>query len=65
MENCRLRPAGGWMPQAAWEAMLADALHPLGMTGMELNPPKCTRATTEGVPGLHLRLCPPLENPWH
>ena len=28
VENCRLRPAGGWMPQAAWEAMLADALHP-------------------------------------
>ena len=31
MENCRLRPAGVWMPQAAWEAMLADALHPLGV----------------------------------
>ena len=22
-------------------------------------------ATTEGVPGLQLRLCPHLENPWH
>ena len=31
VENCRLRPAGGWMPQAAWEAMLADALQPLGV----------------------------------
>ena len=29
VENCRPQPAGGWMPQAAWEAMLADALHPL------------------------------------
>ena len=27
-ENCRLQPAGGWMPQAAWGAMLAIALHP-------------------------------------
>ena len=31
VENCRLRPAGGWMPQAAWEAMPADALYPLGV----------------------------------
>ena len=30
-ENRRLQPAGGWMPQAAWEAMLADALQPLGV----------------------------------
>ena len=30
VENCRLRSAGGLTPQAAWEAMLADALHPLG-----------------------------------
>ena len=37
----------------------------LGMLGMELKPRKCTMATTEGVPGLHLRLCPKLENPWH
>ena len=36
----------------------------LGMMGMELNPRKCTMATTEGVPGLQLRLCPHLENPW-
>ena len=27
-ENRCLRPAGGWMPQDASEAMLADALHP-------------------------------------
>ena len=31
VENCRLQPVGGWMPQAAWEAMLADVLHPLGV----------------------------------
>ena len=29
------------------------------MMGMELNPRKCAMATTEGVPGLQLRLCPP------
>ena len=37
----------------------------LGMMGMELNPRKCAMATREGVPGLQLRLCPHLENPWH
>ena len=37
----------------------------LGMIGMELNPCKCAMATTQGVPGLQLRLCPHLENPWH
>ena len=37
----------------------------LGMIGMELNPRKCAMATTEGVPGLQLRLCPHLETPWH
>ena len=37
----------------------------LGMMGMELNPRKCALATTEGVPGLQLRLCPHLQNPWH
>ena len=37
----------------------------LVMIGMELNPRKCAIATTEGVPGLQLRLCPHLENPWH
>ena len=37
----------------------------LGMMGMELNPRKCAMATTEGVPGLQLRLCPHPENPWH
>ena len=40
MENCRLRPAGGWMPQAAWEAMLADALHPLGVQPRNLPVPQ-------------------------
>ena len=33
--------------------------------GTELNPCKCARATTKGVPGLQLCLCPHLENPWH
>ena len=37
----------------------------VGMKGMELNPCKCAIATTEGVLGLQLRLCPHLENPWH
>ena len=37
----------------------------LGMMGMELNPQKCGMATTEGVPGLQLCLCPHLENPCH
>ena len=40
MENCRLRPAGAWMPQAAWEAMLADALHPLGVHPRNLPAPQ-------------------------
>ena len=37
----------------------------LGMMGIEINPRRCAMATTEGVPGLQLRLCPHLENPWH
>ena len=37
----------------------------LGMMSMELHPRKCAMATTEGVLGLQLRLCPHLENPWH
>ena len=40
VENCRLRPAGGWMPQASWEAMLADALHPLGVHPCNLPAPQ-------------------------
>ena len=40
LENCRLRPAGGWMPQVAWEAMLADALHPLGVQPCNLPAPQ-------------------------
>ena len=40
VENCRLRPAGGWMPQAAWEAMLADALQPLGVQPRNLPTPQ-------------------------
>ena len=37
----------------------------LRMMGMELNRRKCAMATTEGVPGLQLRFCLHLENPWH
>ena len=37
----------------------------LGIMGMELNPRKGAMATTEGVPGLQLRLCPHMENRWH
>ena len=37
----------------------------LGMMDMELNPRKWAIATTEGVPGLQLRLCPHTKSPWH
>ena len=40
VENGRLRTAGGWMPQTAWEAMLADALHPLGVHPRNLPAPQ-------------------------
>ena len=46
------------------EGVEAPAVY-LGMMGIELNPRKCAMATTEGVRGLQLRLCPHLENPWH
>ena len=36
----------------------------LEMMDIGLDPCKCAMATTEGVPGLQLRLCPHLENPW-
>ena len=37
----------------------------LRMMGIELNPGKCAMATTDGVLGLQLRLCPHLGNRWH
>ena len=40
VENCRRRLARGWMPQAAWEAMLADALQPLGVHPRNLPAPQ-------------------------
>ena len=40
VENCSLRLAGWWMPQAAWEAMLADTLHPLGVHPRNLPAPQ-------------------------
>ena len=40
VENSRLQLAGGWMPQAAWEAMVADALHPLGVHPRNPPPPQ-------------------------
>ena len=45
------------------EGMEAVAAY-VGMMGMELNPRKCAMATTEGVRGLQLRLCPHLKDPW-
>ena len=39
-ENRRPGPAGRWMPQAAWETMLADALHPLGVHPCNLPAPQ-------------------------
>ena len=38
--NCRLQPAEEWMPQAAWEAILADALHPQGVDLCNLPAPQ-------------------------
>ena len=43
-------------PQHFIEGVEAVALY-LRMMGMELNPCKCAMDTTEGVPGLQLRLC--------
>ena len=40
VENSYLQPAGGCIPQAAWEAMLADALHPLGVHPRNLLTPQ-------------------------
>ena len=40
VENCRLRPAGKWMPQAACKAMLSDALHPQGVQPRNLPTPQ-------------------------
>ena len=37
----------------------------LRMMGMEPDPSKCAMATTKRVPGLQLRLCQHLDNPWH
>ena len=55
VENCRLQPAGGWLPQAAWEAMLADAVHPLGVQPRNLpapqKPPVCPPAPAGEPPG--------------
>ena len=39
-ENRGLQSAGGWMPRAAWGAMLADALHPLGVHPRSLPTPR-------------------------
>ena len=71
----RLRPPGG-AEQGLIQAYIDDLLvvaHTLqhfvegveAVMGMELNPRKCAMATTEGGPGLQLRLCHHLENPWH
>ena len=39
-ENRSLQPAGGWMPQATWEDMLADVLHPQGIHPCNLPAPQ-------------------------
>ena len=46
------------------EAVEAVAAY-LGMMNIELNPCKCAIATTEEVPGLHLRHCPHLAKHRH
>ena len=40
VENSCLRPAGWWMPKAAWEAMLADALYHQGVHPRNLPAPQ-------------------------
>ena len=59
------RPAGGGPHAAALRRGRGRGGRIPGDDGMELNPRKCAMATTEGVPGLQLRLCPHLETPWH
>ena len=39
-KNRRLQSAGGWMPQDAWEAMLADALYPQAVHPRQLPAPQ-------------------------
>ena len=39
-ENCRLQLVAGWMPEAAWEAMLANVLHPQGVHPRNLPAPQ-------------------------
>ena len=54
VENCRLRPAGGWMPQAAWEAMLACAPPPGSPSPQPPRapgPPVCPQAPAGDPPG--------------
>ena len=65
----RLRPPGEaerGLIQAYIDDLLvvADTLQHF-VEGMELKPRNCAMATTEGVPGLQLRRCPHLKNPWH
>ena len=64
VENCRLQPAGGWMPQAAWGAMLADAPHPLGGQPLQPpcapGPPVCPQAPAGDPPGDTARRHPPV-----
>ena len=40
VQNSCLRPAGWWMPKAAWEAMLADALYHQGVHPRNLPAPQ-------------------------
>ena len=57
-ENCRLQPAGRWMPQDAWEAMQADAVRPHRVHPRELPAPqdhpyvlRCLRETLQDAVG--------------
>ena len=69
-ENRRLQPAEGWMPQAAWEAMLADALHPQGVHPRNLPAPqdhpdvrRCLRETLQDTRREGTRLWDITESP--
>ena len=50
-ENGRRRPGGGWMSQAAWQAMLADALHPQGIDPCNLPHSRTTRMSSDACRG--------------
>ena len=60
-----IRPAGSGPHAAALHRGRGGGGRVPGDDGHGAHTRKCARATTEGVPGLQLRLCPHLKSPWH